>query len=265
MQPTALNCPNCGGPLTIGPRSRYTVCLYCNSSIRLEAGEGQGESEAFIPVVQDVSHEIGEKVKQLILDGKRAEAIQYYSEQTGMSRAEAEAAVNQLTVPLVYRLTRQVTISWWAVIVFPLALLPLAGGLGWSLGQMLAGEWGFVFLALPLAAFTWLHLNWTAPKLVSTWVAARGAAGRARVLKTAVIRPEFRPGGTLISVLLEIQPAQGGEPFRDEETWLVKNESLPKVVAGNLLAVRYEALSRDRVFPLSPITVLEEDSSLPKR
>jgi hypothetical protein len=75
---------------------------------------------------------------------------------------------------------------------------------------------------------------------------------RAEVLKTAVIRPDFRRDGSLVVVLLEVQP-EGRPAFRDQETLLVYNRSLPKIQPGKIIRVRFNPGNQDRVFPLSPI------------
>jgi hypothetical protein len=56
-------------------------------------------------------------------------------------------------------------------------------------------------------------------------------------------------------VLLEVQPRSA---FQDEQSWLIRNESLHKVQAGNVIPVRYEARTHDGSSQSARITVLEQ-------
>ena len=258
MPPSAMNCPNCGAPLNVDANSRLALCVYCNTTLRMQPDGSPQPGVTVIPTLTETPPEVGEKVKQMIADGRRSQAMAYYVEQAHVTPQEAEEAVNRIAIPLALKMTHQVPIDLWAVIVYPLVIIALAAGAAWALRATLDGKgWGYGLLALFLL---WLGLGrtlWLAPKLVSTWVDHYGPKGRARILKMAVIRPDLVKGGTLVNVLLEVQPEEG-QSFQDEQSWLIRNESLPKVQAGNVIPVRYEARTHDRVFPISPITVLEQ-------
>ena len=118
------------------------------------------------------------------------------------------------------------------------------------------GRWLWPVAAL--AAFlVYKQLGWFLPKLRSTWVAAFGALGRARVLRSAVLRPGFRRGGTVVLVAFEVTPHGGGASFIDEEVLLLLDTSVPKVDPGNIIAVRFDEPGRRRVFPVTPINVID--------
>ncbi len=261
MKTEAIICPNCGAPLALGPvlktaaPDKLALCIYCNSSIRLIAAEPGAGSPTVDSTASEVPPEVGEKVKQLIVDGERAAAIAYYAERAGITAAEAEAAVNRLANPLALRLTRQSPLDLWAIVLSLVIIAGLAWLVVWTLGQALRGDWLYVLAAAVCAAMLAARVRWLAPKLVSTWVHQYGAVGRARILKVAAISPSVRKGGTLVVVLLEVQPAGGGAAFRDEETWLIRSESLYKIQPEHVIPVRYDAARGDRVFPISPIKV----------
>lgn len=258
----AINCPNCGAPLALDPartaqaQGKLMLCIYCNSSIRLGPG-GEG-AVAGAHTASDVLPEVGEKVKQLIVDGKRAEAIAYYAEQAAVTPAEAEKMVNQLSIPLALRLTRQSPVDMWAILLSLAIIAGLAYLAAWTLVQALQGGWVYALGTLVCVWMLVARIRWLAPKAVSTWVHSFGAPGRARILHLAAISPSVRQGGTLVVAMLEVQPEGGGAVFRDEETWLIRNESLHKVQPGNVIPVRYEVGRGDRVFPISPIKVWDE-------
>ncbi len=83
-----------------------------------------------------------------------------------------------------------------------------------------------------------------------------GAEGRARFVKVAVLKVDYVKGGTLVLALVDVTPAAGGASFRDEEAWLVRSESMPKVAVGNIIRVRFDRGKDPRVFPISPIEVV---------
>jgi hypothetical protein len=260
MKTEAINCPNCGAPLAfdaekISSQHKLVLCIYCNSSIRLTPAEPGAPSTKMESTKVETAPEVGEEVKQLIVDGKRSEAIAYYAEHAGISTAEAEAAVDRLSIPLAFRLIHQSPLDLWAILLSLAIIGGLAWLTGWTLLQALQGTW-FYLLASVLCGYLLVgRIRWLVPKAVSTWVHTFGTRGRGKILKVAAISPTVRKGGTLVVVLLEVQPDGGGEPFRDEESWLIRNESLYKIQPGHVIPVRYDAGKGDRVFPISPIKV----------
>lgn len=256
MNVRSLNCPKCGAPLPLGPQQSAALCLYCNSSLKVAAQPGQAQPQVS---TQDVPPEVGEQVKRLVADGKTAEAIRYYQSHTGLDAAEAEAAVKRMALFLAQQLTRQHPLNAGGIVV-PLVIIAASGAAAvWGLVQAAAqaqARGGWLLLALGGAGLAVLTVRWFIPKLYSTVISTRGPLARARVVKRAIVRPELRAGGTLVTLLLEVCPA--GQPsFQDEETILVRNQSLEKLQPGQVIEVRYHAAS-GRVFPTSPIRAWDE-------
>jgi hypothetical protein len=203
---------------------------------------------------ESVSVEDIRRVKQLIFEGKRAEAVQHYARTAGVAAAEAELAVTRLFVPELFGLYRDMPINGVALVI-ALALI-LGAAAGATFGVVNAGEGaGYVVLAVVSALLCLLFARWLFPKLHSALVCRFGNRGRARVVKRSVVHT-FKQGHVAALLLFEVHPAGGGPSFFDEEPMLVRAESLGKLEPGNVVMVRYDEPRRRRVFPESPITVV---------
>lgn len=75
-------CPNCGAPITGKQPARHAICLYCNVSLTLTAPAGATAPATFS--AQAVASADVERVKQLVFDDKRDEAIGLYAQLGGI-------------------------------------------------------------------------------------------------------------------------------------------------------------------------------------
>ncbi|MBN2146739.1 MAG: hypothetical protein JW726_05090 [Anaerolineales bacterium] len=259
----SIQCPSCGAPLHVSNGQTLAVCLYCDSSVRIDQATAQG-SATTIHTVQELSKETTEHVKQLVVDGKRQEAIACYQESSGMSKQEAEAAINQISTRLVLKLTHQVPLNMKGILLTAAIIIILMAGLVVSIIQLTKGTNWFFLLAGFFGVMLYERVKWLLPKFKSTLVANWGPEGRAKILKTAVIRTEIGKEVVFVLLLMDVQPASGSLPaFRDEEPILLREKSLHKVQPGNVIRVRYDNQRGDRVFPFSPIEVLEWGAEQP--
>jgi hypothetical protein len=245
-------CPHCNAPLQVAAGQRLVLCGYCDSSLHTDAKA----PEALVRDAIDPA-EIN-RIKQLVLDGRRPEAIAHYAQIAGVPAPAAEEAVNNLLLPTLLQLIRQLPINWFGFLL----TFVISGGFGvlayFCVTWALAGR-HWLWAVAALAAFlAYKQLMWFLPKLRSTWVAAFGALGRARVLRSVVLRPGFRRGGTVVLVAFEVTPHGGGASFVDEEVLFLLDTSVPKVDPGNIIAVRFDEPGRRRVFPVTPINVLDK-------
>lgn len=262
MTTKSLNCPNCGAPLSVTTKQTVAICLYCSASVRIAAWPEAAASETGTltsptSVIEEIPQEVSERVKQMVVEGARAEAIQFYAEQAGVSPAEAETAVNQLAIHLVPKLIAQMSMRIGWLLVHSLIVAGQALALVWSTLWVLRG--GYIWLvALPvLLGFTlYKHLRWLIPRGISSWVYHYGSEAHARILKSSAIYPMHK-GAMLVRLLMEVQPLSGKPSFRDEESLLIHEDSLYKVQPGNVIRVRYARGRTDRVFSTNPIEVLE--------
>jgi uncharacterized Zn finger protein (UPF0148 family) len=254
MQALALACPHCGAPLDVKADDRVVLCIYCRGTCRIVADPKHPEG-APVAEKREVSKETTDEVIRLILDNKRAEAVALYASAAGVEPAEAETVVQNLMTSLVLKLARHLPIKWGAIPIHLVLLAGIAAGAVWAGNCAANGTPALALLAVLLLAlfFFWLRSLWrhTRSRIVAAW----GAQGRAQVLRTAIVRREYRRGGTLIVVGWDVRPNDGSTPFRDEETMLVKNETLPKLEPGNIVSVRLDR-KRALVFPVSPVTVV---------
>lgn len=250
-------CTNCGAPLSLADGQRHVICAYCDVSLMVDLGARPGES-AVSPSVslssESVSADEIRHVKQLIFQGKRAEAVQHYARTAGVASAEAELAVTHLLVPELFRLYRDMPINGVGLVVVTALIVGAAGGA--TFGVMNASEGAvYVVLAVVGALLCLLFVRWLIPKLNSALVCRFGARGRARVVKRSAVHT-FKQGHVAALLLFEVHPAGSGPSFFDEEPILVRAESLAKLDPGNVVLVRYDEPRRRRVFPESPITVV---------
>jgi hypothetical protein len=257
MKAEVVGCPHCGAPLSFPPGGGIVLCVYCNSSIRVAPEAASVPADAGGTVRIEAPPEAAERVKQLILDGKRDEAIGYYAQQARISPDEARDAVEGIAVTLTMNLTRQAPLAPVAIAIIALVLAAMLAGIAFTVRLALAGERGWLILTAALALLAFAVIRALPPKLMSTWVLHHGAQAQARLLRLVVIRRGFRPGGALVTALLQVRPDDEA-PFEDEETWLVSEDKLSRLEPGALLRVRYQRSTHDRVFPCSPLRVWDE-------
>lgn len=252
---TSIQCPRCGAPLPLASGATAILCAYCNASIRVDdvaTGDPRGQPTL---TMHAVATDVIERVKQLVLDGKRSEAIALYAAEVKLDRAAAEKAVDGMLLPLLFSMTRRAPLSTFGV--FLASAMVAAGVAGLVGGILLAVDnTAFILLAV-LGAVVVVSALWLfVPKAISTGVQLWGREGRATVLNRAILKPGFRKGGTLVVVVMQVEPAGGGASFVDEETMLVRDESLEKLAPGSIISVRFDGGRDRRVFATSPIEVV---------
>jgi hypothetical protein len=238
----------------------HAICAYCNRSLRVDAPAGGGDAVASTLAPDDMPPEEVERVKQLVLDGKRDEAIDHYARLSRLLRADAARVVDQVALPAVQRLMRELPINAFG---FVLTLVIAGGGVAlaaWSASRALDASPGFWLLAALASYVAFLQIRWFLPKLSSTFVDAFGATGRARVMNCKVLRPDIVQGGTLVLIAFSVEPSDGSASFVVEEALMLADASLPKLAAGNVVRVRFDG-HRRRVFPVTPIEVDGRDAA----
>lgn len=252
------SCPHCAAPLALADGQRHALCGYCDASLQVTPAPGAGSGDAAPAVTRraDVPPAEVDRVKQLVLDGKRAEAIAHYGRVAGLAPAEATAAVDQLMWPAIGQMVRHMPLNAFGFALYGVLIAALGGAAAWGalLGE--GGAWWGWLIALPAAFLATRVVVAFLPKARSSWISRFGARGRARVVKRVVVRPTFVRGGSIVVVAFSVEPAAGGAPFLDEEVLLLRDESIPKLDPGNVVPVRYDEPGRRRVFPISPIEVV---------
>jgi hypothetical protein len=247
-------CPHCAAPLDLRSGSPVVICVFCRGTCRIVT-DGAEAAAPPSAVKHEVDAQTTDRVIQLVVDGKRAEAVALYAGAAAVDAKDAERAVSQLVTSLVLRLGRHLPVAWPAAAIQFAIFGGMVFGAAWAAQRAGAGSVGFGLLAGALLILAWLGLRSLARHARSRIVVDFGTQGVARIVRRSVIREAYRPGGTLLVIHWEVRPVDGSEPFQDEETLLVRNESVEKLEPGNLVPVRFGG-GRTLVFPVSPMTVV---------
>ncbi len=107
MRLESLNCPNCHAPLDYSPGQTLCICLYCHSTIRIHHDTPQPEATADTTVSASDMAEI----KELLLAGQMATAVQRYQQIAHCSQSEAQTAVTNLSNQISFTTLRQQQLS----------------------------------------------------------------------------------------------------------------------------------------------------------
>jgi hypothetical protein len=106
MPVESLTCPNCGAPVQIDAEASAAECTFCGSTLRiLEDQAHQKIAEVTSRPMRDGPGGVSrtgrpdfneEPIRQLVLQGKKIEAIKLYRDQTGAGLKEAKDAVEAM-------------------------------------------------------------------------------------------------------------------------------------------------------------------------
>lgn len=226
----ALNCPNCGAPLRPSLHSPLALCLYCGSSVRLQADESSS------PVV-DATLDENElaRLKQLLLDGGREEAVRLYVQMSGADETAARMAVSGLGRQISLDIIRSQNLTPYGAWMVTLWSLLLLASLAAAALQRL-----HLLVALALAAYAGFNMALFLPALRTSLRYLRAPVAPAVTLKLSPVGVA-RLGGKKVHTLLallEVQPRQG-EPFQAEMLLPVREQNLGRAAPGAVLQVKY--------------------------
>lgn len=227
----ALNCPNCGAPLTDQSSQKLWLCVYCHSLIRVPSDLALA-SPTLEKTITDT--EIDE-VKELLAEGKREDALQVYQKVTGVTREEAEKAVETMTKEYAFGILRRQQLTGFGVLLVTLYALAL----GLSLLAWVRGVLHPVF-AILISAFSAFNL-FVFERAIRTslqyFTAPRANATVRHYTHTG--RTKMRGGEVhTFKVLLDVQPQQG-QPFRDTLILPVGEKKLTRMQQGLIIQVKY--------------------------
>lgn len=147
--PQSLNCPNCGAPLQAREHQTVALCVYCGSSIKVDVGGAAPQ-----PIEQrELTPEILGQVNQLLLDGRRVEAVALYRQQSGVTEAEAREAIGNLAAQLTRRTLLRQPITNLGIGMFLAFTVIGLGALAWGLSH---NSWLVVLLGAGWLIWHWL-------------------------------------------------------------------------------------------------------------
>ncbi len=231
MPVEALNCPNCGAPLRQPPVDGPWFCIYCNSLLQVQDRGGSPH-----PGLENtLDAEAMNSVKQLLISGKRTEAIQRFQQLSGLDFEQARRMIDQMaaefSIETIFH--QQLTPGGITLVAISLFLIPAAllawwlGGLNPWLAVILVALGGFGLFVYGRAALTTLrYLN--APTAPATTVNFTQIGG--------VQRGRLRVHTFLI--LLEVHP-KDGPPFQAQAVIPVREENIVRVRQGEVIQVKY--------------------------
>lgn len=244
MPVTSLNCPNCGAPLRLAENQRRALCLYCGSTLQTERATAPATTLT-LPV------DVYDQMKQLIVDGHRAEAIALYRQQAGVTEAEALETLTGIIRDLTRRTLVQQPISNFGLAVM-FALDTVFGILiVWGLATE---NWWLMGLGVVLLVIETLAFG---AAMYARIVQNFGRSARAVVLRFTRLGEISLQGQAqpvlVVRLWLEVQPP--GQPtFQAERNIVAKPESYAKLKPGISLEVRHN--NAGYVIPTTPMKIL---------
>jgi uncharacterized Zn finger protein (UPF0148 family) len=228
MRLKALNCPNCGAPLHMQANQDLSLCVYCDTTIRINYS---GSGEASLTQQTTLQAEDAKLIKGLLLAGKREQAIEAYQRVTQVSREEALKVIDELARSAAFKVIFSQRLN-------PVGMLMLCGYMALLGLSVWAGINGIVSTAILWVAIVLIvFLSW--PLIRGLWTTLRylgSRSGVATVLKYAQIGKAgnayaFR---LLVNIQTEDQPA-----FQTEMSLAVGEKRISKLQNGMRFNVKY--------------------------
>jgi hypothetical protein len=216
----------------MGPGQSRAVCLYCNSTIRVETG--QPDSTAEVATTLDEADMA--RLKQLLLDGQRQLALELYRQKTGDDPAAAEQALDNLAGKFSMDVIRRQQLNSVGIAQAVVNLLILLAGIVlWVTGTV---HW---LVGLVLILFGGSLLLFIYPALLSTIKFGRGKPATAHVQKMVPVgTTKFgRLNMHIFKLLVDVQPANGDPAYQAELLLPVREQNLRRAQVGTDLRVKY--------------------------
>ena len=93
-----MTCPNCGAALEFKTGTPVLVCKFCNTTLRLKAEIVGSQASIDLNPQTDPYRSLADvdRIKGLLKENRRTEAVRLYMEQTGASLKEATQAIDQI-------------------------------------------------------------------------------------------------------------------------------------------------------------------------
>ena len=243
----SLNCPNCAAPLPVGERQVIALCAYCGSSLKIEADGAQPQ-----PLEQrELTPEALRQINQLLMDGKRAAAIEFYRHQTNLPQAEAATAIKQLAQQLTRRTINRQPVSNVGILLLTAFSAIGVGAVWWGVTH---DSW-----LVMLIGGGWALLQWVVfiPGLQARWFYETGQPTAASVKQLVHLGDVVVRGkpASAVRLWLEVRPA-GRTPFQVERNMMMWQYSLEQLAAGTLIEVRCKP-ERGEAIPTIPLKVFD--------
>lgn len=242
----SLNCPNCAAPLQVREGQTVALCVYCGSSLKLEA-EGVKPQ----PIEQhELTPDVLQQINQWLLDGRRADAIALYGQHANVTSAEAREAIGNLATQLTRRTMLRQPINNVGLLMLATSTLIGLGALWWGVTN---NSWLIVLLGVG-----WIIWNWLVfvPAAVVRWRYETGQAAPARVQKLVRLGEMTVRGQAVLAVRLWLEVRPADQPaFQIERNVIMRGESLDRLSTGSWLEVRCHP-DRRVAIPVTPLKIV---------
>jgi hypothetical protein len=141
----ALKCPTCGGPVRLRGDETLTLCLYCNGALKVSHPAG---TTARIEVDPNVDGATIDRIKALILKGKRDEATALYRDAAKCDAATAAGVIDTYVRAAVNATILSSTLNAFGFFLYLGALALVGGGIAGIARELLPLVAAVVLIAL---------------------------------------------------------------------------------------------------------------------
>lgn len=233
----ALECPTCGGPVRVRAAETLTICLYCNGALKIARVES---GDAHVEVDSTISGETIDRIKELVIQGKRPEAVTVYRDAAKCDQAAAEAAIETYVASAVTTTIFSATLNTFGMFLYLGAIALVVSGIVFWVRGVLPGI--VCVIQIALGSINLLVLTKGALKTVRYLAATRGEAV---ILRHALIGKNGDVSSFLM--LLEVTGPSGAK-FVTEVAFPASKTGAAKIKVGRRFRVKY--------FPGDPTSVV---------
>ena len=241
-----LSCPSCGAPLSVPVGATAAICHYCNGALRVHASNastGLATTPGPTVVAADPSITPGAiaRIKQLLLLGKREEAVALYQAESHGDRPTAETTIDAYAADAAGSTLEAGRLNAAGMGMSACAVLLLAGSV--VLRAVGIVSWA-VAGGMALPSLLWVLL--TGRRALRTVRYLSATPGTATVVRFALIGKDPQQD-TLFRLLLDVRDS-AGSTFRAEIPLVLGPAHAAAMKEGHRLRVKF--------FPGVPNSVL---------
>lgn len=232
----SLYCPNCGAPLSFKTGQIVMICVYCNSSIRVSQQE---DEKPGLNLISEISPEVIDEVKRLLVMGFTTRAVKYYISRSGLNQKEASDAVSAIKKTVGYRPPLNAKGFVMLLSFFSVSFVALFTGIYLYLSGMPITGMGII-----IAAILFGYMNWFAfrSSIIASFLLRSGTTADAVILKQWHVTTYFiKQGGEslLMRLLVEVRP-EDSEAYQAEANCLVSYKNKVKFNTGSIIKIKYD-------------------------
>ncbi|MCB9133777.1 MAG: hypothetical protein H6636_00010 [Anaerolineales bacterium] len=228
----ALNCPNCGAPLTDQSGQELWLCIYCHSLIRVAADETAPQPA----VEKTVSEAEMAEIKKMLAEGKREAARVTYQQIAQVTPEEAEKVVETMFKEYAFGVVRRQQLNGIGIALAGLFVVAVVLSLGAWVTGALHPAWAGI-----IAGFSALNLFVFSGGIFTTIKYLGAPKAKATIQHYTQTGKVHLRGGAVYTykVLLEVHP-EGKASFQDTMIVPAREKNLAKIHQGAVIWVKYK-------------------------